>query len=131
MKALTMASRKVSLGISTGVKACRSSPLSSNPLGRSSVIAFTALFANKINAPLYDVHNDNVTGITEHPLIVMDGTLFDYMKLSVEDAKELVMRLKRRCFEVEGDFVVLWHNHTTTREFGEYYQEVYLPLVSS
>ena len=81
--------------------------------------------------PLYDVRNDRVTDIIEHPLIVMDGTLFDYMKLSVEDAKELVMNLKQRCFDVEGDFVILWHNHATTREFEEYYREVYLPIVSS
>ena len=81
--------------------------------------------------PLYDVRNDRVTDILEHPLIVMDGTLFDYMKLSVEDARTLTQRLKQRCFDVEGDFVVLWHNHATTREFEPYFREVYLPLVSS
>ena len=81
--------------------------------------------------PLYDVRADKVTDIIEHPLIVMDGTLFDYMKLSVEEAKTLIQRLKQRCIDVEGDFVVLWHNHTTTREFEPYFREVYLPLVSS
>lgn len=80
--------------------------------------------------PLYDVRNDKVTDIIEHPLIVMDGTLFDYMKLSVEDAHALTQRLKQRCFDVEGDFVILWHNHATTREFEPYYQEVYLPLLN-
>lgn len=79
--------------------------------------------------PLYDVRNDRVTDIIEHPLIVMDGTLFDYMKLSVEDARTLTQRLKQRCFDVEGDFVFLWHNHTTTREFERYYENVYLPLI--
>ena len=80
--------------------------------------------------PLYDVRNDRVTDIVEHPLVVMDGTLFDYMKLSVEDARALTQRLKQRCFDVEGDFVILWHNHATTREFEPYYQEVYLPLLN-
>lgn len=79
--------------------------------------------------PLYDVRNDKVTDIIEHPLIVMDGTLFDYMKLPVEKAKKLVMKLKKRCLDVEGDFVFLWHNHTTTREFERYYENVYLPLI--
>ena len=79
--------------------------------------------------PLYDVRNDRVTNIIEHPLIVMDGTLFDYMKLPVGKAKKLVMKLKKRCFDVEGDFVFLWHNHATTREFEPYYREVYLPLI--
>ena len=81
--------------------------------------------------PLYDVRNDCVTNIIEHPLIVMDGTLFDYMKLPVEKAKKLAMKLKKRCFDVEGDFVILWHNHATTREFKPYYEGVYLPVVSS
>ena len=79
--------------------------------------------------PLYDVRNDRVTDIIEHPLIVMDGTLSDYMKLSVAEAKKLVMRLKQRCFDVEGDFVILWHNHATTREMKPYYEEVYLPAI--
>lgn len=81
--------------------------------------------------PLYDVRNDRVTNIIEHPLIVMDGTLFDYMKLSVEEAKKLVMKLKQRCFDVEGDFIILWHNHATTREFKPYYKQVYLPLIDN
>ena len=81
--------------------------------------------------PLYDVRHDRETDIIEHPLIVMDGTLFDYMKLSVEEAKDLALKLKQRCLDVEGDFVFLWHNHTTTREFRPYYEKVHLPLVSS
>jgi len=80
--------------------------------------------------PLYDVRNDKVTDIIEHPLIVMDGTLFDYMKLPVGKAKKLVMKLKKRCFDVEGDFVFLWHNHATTREMKPYYEGVYLPLLN-
>ena len=80
--------------------------------------------------PLYDVRNDKVTDIIEHPLIVMDGTLFDYMKLSVEDASALTQRLKHRCLDVEGDFVILWHNHATTREMKQDYEGVYLPAIS-
>ena len=80
--------------------------------------------------PLYDVRHDKVTDIIEHPLIVMDGTLFDYMKLSVEDARALTQRLKHRCLDVEGDFVILCHNHATTREMKPYYEGVYLPAIS-
>lgn len=80
--------------------------------------------------PLYDVRNDKVTDIIEHPLIVMDGTLSDYMKLSVEEAHTLTQRLKQRCLDVEGDFVFLWHNHATTREMKPYYEGVYLPLLN-
>ena len=80
--------------------------------------------------PLYDVRHDKGTDIIEHPLIVMDGTLFDYMKLSVGDARTLTQRLKQCCLDVEGDFVILWHNHATTREMKPYYEGVYLPAIS-
>jgi len=81
--------------------------------------------------PLYDVRHDRVTDIIEHPLIVMDGTLFDYMKLSVTQARTLTQKLKQRCFDVEGDFVILWHNHATTRELEPYYKEVYLMAIKN
>jgi len=73
--------------------------------------------------PLYDLEHDCPTDITEHPLVVMDGSLFDYLKLSVDESVALIRLLKKRCEKVEGDFVYLWHNHTTTRSFRTYYEK--------
>lgn len=75
---------------------------------------------------IFDIVNDCETNITEHPLIVMDGTLFDYMKLSENDANTLIRKLLQRTKDVEGDFVLLWHNHTTGRNYSDYYQKVFL-----
>lgn len=73
--------------------------------------------------PLYDLENDCPTCLIEHPLIVMDGTLIDYMKLDVEDGVAVMRKLQRRCAMAEGDFVFLWHNHTTRRGFRPYYEQ--------
>ena len=72
--------------------------------------------------PLYDLVNDQVTGIMEHPLILMDGTLFDYLKLDTEDCRKTAARLLERCRAVEGDFVFLWHNHTVGRNYREHFE---------
>jgi len=81
--------------------------------------------------PLYDIENDFATDIIEHPLIVMDGSIFDYLKLSEEDGYTLVSQLYRRCKAVEGDFTILWHNHVLGRQFSSYYQKIYLRLLQN
>lgn len=75
---------------------------------------------------LYDFENDCPTNITEHPLILMDGTLWDYLKLDVEQCNILVDRLRARCRAVEGDFVILWHNHSLGRNYKPFFQDIYL-----
>ena len=48
--------------------------------------------------------------LRERPLIVMEGTLFDYMGLGPEAARERAVRLARRCRSHGGDFTLLCHN---------------------
>ena len=73
---------------------------------------------------LYDLFDDQTTGIVEHPLILMDGSLFDYLKLGIEESRALFSRLRARCRAVEGDFVYLWHNHTVGRNYRDLYEGV-------
>lgn len=79
--------------------------------------------------PLYDTKRDCVTNIVEHPLIVMDGSLFDYLHLSISESNHLINSLLQRCQAVEGDFVILWHNHLLSRNYRKLYQKIYLPLL--
>ena len=79
--------------------------------------------------PLYDLHNDCPTTCIEHPLILMDGTLFDYMRLSRNDCQKLIQTLYQRCMAVEGDFVILWHNHLLRRIYHPLYEHLYKPLI--
>ena len=53
-------------------------------------------------------------------------SLRDYMNLSVEQSNEMIARLRRRCAAVEGDFVILWHNHLLGRNYSDAYKTIYL-----
>lgn len=72
----------------------------------------------------FDLQNDRQTNIIERPLIVMDTTLTDYRKFSVEEAYLKVEKLFNRCKAVEGNFVILWHNRSVARN-KLWYKELY------
>lgn len=75
---------------------------------------------------LYDIENDCVTDVVEHPLVAMDTTLFQYRNLTEEEAFASICSLYERCVAVEGDFVLLWHNTTMFGELENWYKNVYL-----
>lgn len=79
--------------------------------------------------PLYDLDNDCPTDIIEHPLIVMDGSMFDYLHLDYVQSNELIQNLLSRCRAVEGDFIILWHNHLLSRNYRPAFEQVYLPTI--
>jgi hypothetical protein len=49
--------------------------------------------------------------LRERPFQVMDGTLFQYMGLSPEAAREQVLALVEQCRRYGGTFSLLWHNN--------------------
>ena len=81
--------------------------------------------------PLYNWQQQCASSVIEHPLIVLDGTLIEYRQLDPPTALAQMRKLYHQCMTVEGDFVLLWHNHTTIREFEEYYRKVYLAFLQS
>lgn len=58
----------------------------------------------------YDLHEDREINLLEIPLIVMDGTLKQYRKLTPEEGEERILTLAKRCKQVNGVFTMLWHN---------------------
>jgi hypothetical protein len=74
---------------------------------------------------VYDIENDCTTNIIEHPLIVMDGTFFQYRRITPEIAYRKMCRLYEACRQVEGDFVVLWHNTVVYREFEPWFRDCF------
>ncbi len=78
---------------------------------------------------LYDLQNDCVSPVVEHPLLVMDGSLLEYLNLSIEESNSLIDNILNRCSAVEGDFVVLWHTHLLSRKYRNVYEQVYLRLL--
>jgi Family of unknown function (DUF7033) len=60
----------------------------------------------------FHVRERRVLALRERPLIVMDRTVFDYMKLTPESAHQAVLELARECRRAAGTLTVLWHNST-------------------
>lgn len=60
----------------------------------------------------YNLKKDEITGLSVHPFTYMDGTLNEYMNLSVVEANELIDDLKEEIRRYGGDFVMIWHNET-------------------
>ena len=60
----------------------------------------------------YNLKKDLITELSIHPFTYMDGTLNEYMKLSVEESKDMIVQLKAEVKRYGGDFVMIWHNET-------------------
>jgi len=81
--------------------------------------------------PLYDLGKDCELDVIEQPLIVMDATLKEYRKLSINQAQAIVHKLYKKCLSVEGNFVILWHNSSVFREWEEWFNKVYVNLIEA
>lgn len=79
-------------------------------LGYADVVGFRAGIARSFL--WFDIERNQVSKLRLHPITYMDGTLKEYMNLSIEEALEWVSKLKDEVAEYGGDFVSLWHNET-------------------
>lgn len=60
----------------------------------------------------YNLEKDEMSNLTLHPISYMDGTLNEYLKLSINEAVNYVRELKAEVKEYGGEFIPLWHNET-------------------
>ncbi|NND94977.1 MAG: hypothetical protein HKN45_08925 [Flavobacteriales bacterium] len=67
----------------------------------------------------YDLEKEEMTDLYIFPTQVMDSTLRDYQKLSLEEAKQEMLKLRSTIEQVNGTMIILWHNHSATRK-GEW-----------
>lgn len=65
---------------------------------------------------VFDVLNQKVLDLKERPLIIMDTTLQNYMKLSTEEMKTRITTLNNTCREYAIPFTVLIHNFNLETE---------------
>ena len=60
----------------------------------------------------YDLDLDTETKLQIHPFTYMEGTLKDYMNLSVNEASAVIKPLIKEVKEVNGTFISIWHNES-------------------
>lgn len=79
-------------------------------MGYASQIGFRAGTATAFR--FYDLESDTVTSLTIHPFAVMDGTLKDYLNLSITDSYNTISKVVDEVRKVDGTFIYLTHNET-------------------
>jgi len=72
----------------------------------------------------YDIIKDADINILEIPLIIMDRTLFDYMKLDFKGAWAIAKMLIDATEKYHGVITILWHNTYMTNENLKFYEKI-------
>ena len=60
----------------------------------------------------FDLLNNEITELHLHPFVYMDGSLKEYMSLSIEESKKKILKLYREIYDYGGNFIFIWHNET-------------------
>ena len=79
-------------------------------MGYASQVGFRAGTATTFR--FYDLESDATTPLRVHPFAVMDGTLKDYLNLSVSDSYNTITKVVDDVRKVNGTFIYLTHNET-------------------
>jgi hypothetical protein len=97
-------------------------------MGFASHTGFRAGTCSSFN--FYDISFESETRLRIFPLIVMDGTLRDYMNLKPADALENVKKLIDTVKSAEGTFISLWHNDALSNR-GAWlgWREMYVDMI--
>jgi len=62
--------------------------------------------------PFFDLTTNSITTLMIHPITYMDGTLNQYLGLSIDESIKIIENLKSEVKNVGGTFCPLWHNET-------------------
>ena len=83
-------------------------------MGYASQAGFRAGYADTFQ--FFDLENDMKTKLNIHPFALMDGTMRDYLDLDVHESYEKTKKLVDEVKNVNGTFILLWHNETLSGE---------------
>lgn len=79
-------------------------------LGFADTIGFRAGLSRPF--PWFNLKTNHISELTLHPFAYMEGTLKDYLRLSVDESKTQIQELIEEVKLYGGDFICLWHNET-------------------
>lgn len=79
----------------------------------------------------FDLERKLKTNLRIFPLVLMEGSLRDYLKLDQERAHAMINLLIDRVKAVEGNFISLWHNDSLADTEGNYWKDLYLEMAKS
>jgi hypothetical protein len=75
--------------------------------------------------PVFNLRTRTALKLRERPLIVMEGTLYDYMRLPYEEANAIIMDLHNKCKLFDGEFTLLWHNSSLiAKQARRWYRQI-------
>lgn len=83
-------------------------------MGYASQAGFRAGYADTFK--FFDLETDTKTKLNIHPFALMDGTMRDYLDLDVEESYDKAKKLVDEVKNVNGTFILLWHNETLSGE---------------
>ncbi len=80
----------------------------------------------------FNLIDNRILNIWEIPLIVMDGSLFDYQCLKPGDGFKIVVSLIKEVRKYNGIFNLLWHNTSMSKSKGLYpgWDTVYISIIN-
>jgi hypothetical protein len=67
----------------------------------------------------FDLSKNRMTTLQIQPFVYMDGTLHEYMKLSLDESKLKIDQLVEEVRKYGGNFCFIWHNETIG-DFGKW-----------
>lgn len=73
----------------------------------------------------FDLERNYATRLKVYPLVVMDASLRDYLKLEAQEGLVMVKALTHRVKSVNGVFVSLWHNDTLRKDNNKGWRDAY------
>lgn len=79
----------------------------------------------------FDLERKSKTTLRIFPLVLMEGSLRDYLGLDQPQAETMIYLLIDRVKAVEGSFISLWHNDSLADEDGNYWKDLYFEMAKS
>lgn len=79
----------------------------------------------------FDVDRKCKTILKIFPLVVMEGSMRDYLKLNRTEAQSMINLLIEKVKAVDGNFISLWHNDSLTDMKGNYWRDLYVDMAKA